>query len=819
MPTKSTTTPSNGRLSSNSSLLSALKKSSVFNPTNWSLRLRFLTVPAVLLGIGCLILAFIFQRYQDMVVVESVDSRLSVFQHWIQEKITNEFDVLLSEVSPLAAMPEVIESMRQHDKDHLVRYILPYTERLRATTGRESLYFHFHLPPAVSFLRTWDVDAAEADLTDIRPIVVKANKYRSPFRGIEVGPGGAAMRAIIPLNDGAGEHIGTVEAATSLENLLGTTALPPYFGAMLLLDKRFESVLGQNRIRGVHGKWIVGRGFSLPLENRVLEALDNAGVPERLGNAFYRFLPLEDFEGRTIGGILLGYDSMALFKSTVNESLVFGLIFLLGAMVLWFHIYWNVARVKLFLTHLGRVLGDTVSGDFTGRLDTTPVHCLDILHCTKTDCPVYHDPMRICYLETGSEALSGAGRNTCIFLSRYKHCRLCPVYARRRGDELVEMRHTVNTLVRLWGGFTGRVNQVVSGVLQTSEASQGPSSLGQVSASLEYMAGLTAFSHDIQGVYNRWEVYNILGDACQRSLGLGHFAILEFAADGLAANVAANCFAATDALCSEMFASPELCRAKRLGKPVFSEPTPTLCPFFHIDPTTHVRCCLPMVMGGAVGGVMTFVVESAAFASKRLALSIVQKYLTECAPVLTSLNLLEITREQSLRDPLTGLHNRRFLDSYMHQYEEISRRTEKRVGFLMVDVDYFKQVNDKYGHLAGDAVLKELSGLLRQTVRAADLAVRFGGEEFLILLHEVRPDFTSVVAEKIRQTVEAHAFPLPDGSTIHKTVSVGFAEYPTDAASFYKAIKFSDVALYKAKESGRNKVLCFEPDMWQDQEY
>lgn len=818
MQTKSTNESSPRQFSPYYSLLRDLKTSNILNPINWSLRLRFLTVPAVMLALGCLTLAWIFHRYQDMVVIESVDSRLSVFQHWIQDKIANEFDVLLSEVSPLAAMPEVIQSMRDRDKDHLVRFILPYAERLRATTGRESLYFHFHLPPATSFLRTWDVDATGADLTDIRPIVVKSNKYHSPFKGIEVGPGGAAMRAIIPLSDG-NEHIGTVEAATSLENLLGATAMPPHFGAVLLIDKRFESVLGKNRIRGMHGKWIVGRGFSLPQENRIFDDLDRGELPERIGNCFYRYLPLEDFEGRNIGGVLLGYDSSALFKSTINEALVFGLFFLIGGMALWFHIYMNVARVKQFLTRLGRILGNTVSGDFTGRFDTTPVHCLDILHCTKTDCPVYHDPMRICYLETGSEALSATGRNTCVFLSRYQHCRLCPVYARRRGDELVEMRHTVNTLVRLWGGFMGRVGQVASGVLQTSDSLEGLPSLGHVSVSLEYMAGLTAFGHDIQGVYNRWEVYNILSDACQRSFGLDEFAILELDPDGLAATVAVNRFAATDQLCSEMFASPELCRVKRLGKPVYSDPNPALCPFFHVDPKARVRCCLPMLMGGTVGGIMTFVVPADEFAGKRLALSIVQKYLTECAPVLTSLNLLEMTREQSLRDPLTGMHNRRFLDGYMHQYEEIARRTEKRVGFLMVDVDFFKQINDQYGHLAGDAVLKELSELLRRSVRAADLVVRFGGEEFLILLHEVRQDFVQSVAEKIRQTVEAHPFPLPDGLTIHKTVSVGFAEYPTDAASFYKAIKFADVALYKAKEGGRNKVLRFEPAMWHDQEY
>jgi len=800
------------------SLLHQFKCSRIVNPTNWSLRLRFLIVPALLLGLGYVTLGATFLRYQDIDAIESIESRLSLFRGWIQDKIANEFAVLLLEVSPLAAMPETIQGVRNRDKDKLVRFILPYVERLRSTTGRDSLYFHFHLPPATSFLRTWDVDSTGADLSDTRPMVVKANKYDSPFKGIEVGPGGADMRVIFPVSD-RGEHLGTVEAATSLENILQTLPLPSHFGALLLIDKRFENTLSPNKIRAIHGNWIVGRSLGIEQEKQLFEALDRGETPKQLGRFFYQLLPLEDFEGKAIGGILVAYDSTQQLKSIFSESVIFTLFFLGGSTFLWFHIYLNVARVKQFLTRLDRVLANTISGNFSRRFETEPVHCRDILQCNKQECPVFNNPLRICYQETGSEAFSTQDRNTCCFLSKYKNCRFCPVYSMRRGDELVEMRNTVNTLMHLWGRFAGRVDQTISGVLQTPEASDGVPSLNQISISLEYMAGLTAFSHDLQGVYNKPEVYNILSNAFVRSFGLDEFAILEVDAVNHAVSIASNTIRQPNVLCTEMFCNPELCRTNRLGKSVCSSPNPALCPFFHVSPESTVRCCLPIVMGGHVGAIMTFVIAAKDFSAKRLILPIVQKYLTECAPVLTSLNLLEITRAQSLHDPLTGIHNRRFLNDSMHQYEEIAKRAGTRVGFLMVDVDFFKEVNDQYGHLAGDAVLKDLAKILTHGIRAADLVVRFGGEEFLIMLHEVQQDFSQVVAEKIRRSVEAHAFILPDGTAIKKTISVGFAEYPDDADSFYKAIKFADVALYKAKEGGRNRSVGFTADMWNNEEY
>ncbi|EDP73300.1 GGDEF domain-containing protein, partial [Hydrogenivirga sp. 128-5-R1-1] len=128
------------------------------------------------------------------------------------------------------------------------------------------------------------------------------------------------------------------------------------------------------------------------------------------------------------------------------------------------------------------------------------------------------------------------------------------------------------------------------------------------------------------------------------------------------------------------------------------------------------------------------------------------------------------------------------------------------------------QVNDEYGHDVGDKVLKEVANIIKNTIREADLAIRYGGEEFMVLLMDVNPEKAAEIAEKIRKRVENKVIAI--GSiTLRKTVSIGVSVFPVDSEHFWQCIKFADVALYKAKEEGRNKVVRFEKDMWQSEEY
>jgi diguanylate cyclase (GGDEF)-like protein len=175
-------------------------------------------------------------------------------------------------------------------------------------------------------------------------------------------------------------------------------------------------------------------------------------------------------------------------------------------------------------------------------------------------------------------------------------------------------------------------------------------------------------------------------------------------------------------------------------------------------------------------------------------------------------------QEASLTDPLTRLRNRRFLEQTIGADVELAARggVDRDLVILMIDLDHFKSVNDQYGHAAGDAVLVALAQLLLQTVRTSDTVVRWGGEEFLIVVRFVNRVHAAEVAEKLRSAVAAHPFQLPDGTTIRRTCSIGFAAWPFSptaprALSWERVVDLADAALYMSKHGGRDAwtgVVC-----------
>ena len=136
----------------------------------------------------------------------------------------------------------------------------------------------------------------------------------------------------------------------------------------------------------------------------------------------------------------------------------------------------------------------------------------------------------------------------------------------------------------------------------------------------------------------------------------------------------------------------------------------------------------------------------------------------------------------------------------------------------MLDIDYFKMVNDTYGHDIGDIVIKGLSEVLSKNIRGSDLAIRYGGEEFVILLHNSTLEGSLEVAEKIHKEFNRQKFQIGQ-EVLQKTISIGVAQFPSDAASIWKCIKFADTALYYAKEHGRNQVIKFVPEMFEGEDF
>lgn len=264
----------------------------------------------------------------------------------------------------------------------------------------------------------------------------------------------------------------------------------------------------------------------------------------------------------------------------------------------------------------------------------------------------------------------------------------------------------------------------------------------------------------------------------------------------------------------------ELCRVKRTGHEVNSFDCKGICKYF-LNGDSFDHYCIPIILNGAVGGIVQFAFEKTEQLDiKEISdrLNIARQYINEAQPVIEAKRLMRVLRESALRDALTGLYNRRFLEeSYESLVAGIIRR-KTILGLLMCDLDFFKQINDLYGHDTGDNVLKEVANIIRKSVRASDLVIRFGGEEFLVLLVDTNEGESVEIAERIREKVRELKIRTPVGF-IERTISIGVSEFPKDTHNFWEAIKFADVALYKAKELGRDRVVRFTPDMWTEERY
>ena len=174
---------------------------------------------------------------------------------------------------------------------------------------------------------------------------------------------------------------------------------------------------------------------------------------------------------------------------------------------------------------------------------------------------------------------------------------------------------------------------------------------------------------------------------------------------------------------------------------------------------------------------------------------------------------LEASKQELKRlseiDPMTKLCNRRCFNQTSKAILELAKRDERDLSLIMIDIDKFKDVNDTYGHSVGDEVLIAFSKILLEMTRKSDLLCRFGGEEFIVLLPETTLEGAAVIAEKIRKEVEASSLKSEDGTEVHYTVSLGVSQLECrDELTVEEGIKRADSALYEAKESGRNRVVC-----------
>jgi diguanylate cyclase (GGDEF)-like protein len=235
-------------------------------------------------------------------------------------------------------------------------------------------------------------------------------------------------------------------------------------------------------------------------------------------------------------------------------------------------------------------------------------------------------------------------------------------------------------------------------------------------------------------------------------------------------------------------------------------------PCQHVSDAGHMYVCLPLLAQGEMLGVLHILDGALANANAdevRMAEKCrLAKILADNIGLgIANLKLRESMRSLSIRDPLTGLYNRRYMEEALAQEMHRTTRNKAQLAVMMVDIDHFKQFNDIFGHDGGDAVLRELGEFLKKHVRGSDIACRYGGEEFMLILSPSTSEGAPQRAEKIRAGAAllnvTHA-----GRDLGKiTLSLGVATFPDHAADALTLIKAADVALYQAKRDGRNRVV------------
>lgn len=252
------------------------------------------------------------------------------------------------------------------------------------------------------------------------------------------------------------------------------------------------------------------------------------------------------------------------------------------------------------------------------------------------------------------------------------------------------------------------------------------------------------------------------------------------------------------------------CKAVRMGRPfrVNNVSVEPLCPGKFVLPEEGSYYCGPLIAGGIIIGAVRLHGVKGFWTPERE--SLLESYLSSTASVLSNLQLLQTMREQANIDPLTGLYNRRFCKDYAGKLMAMARRKDTPLGFLILDLDHFKNINDVYGHEVGDRILKQFAKTITQSMRETNLTARLGGEEFVVILPDTGAKACQVVAERIRNAVAHMNMPQVNEKPLPNiTVSLGIAVYPEHGATLEEMLQASDRALYESKRTGRNRATLY----------
>ncbi|MDQ6997130.1 MAG: diguanylate cyclase, partial [Mariprofundus sp.] len=407
------------------------------------------------------------------------------------------------------------------------------------------------------------------------------------------------------------------------------------------------------------------------------------------------------------------------------------------------------------------------------------------------------------------------GQITSVF-SKARHGDFSQRIAYQSNDEIGDISTSTNRLMQSLDDHIGAIARDIEGLTGETFNDSNLEPMQHMANVVHNLTSAVRFKEEIEADRDLEEVYEhfqriLLHDFCIEQFVLYEISSLRNRSVPVAS---AGLPDGLDGWCSsDVMEDAQACRAKRSVRMVDSRSDQGICPPFCADCKESCvglrHICLPVLNSDGDGVVLQIIFDVTQQLDIEKKVSLLEYYLRVAAPEIEAKRLMRSLKESSLRDALTGMYNRRFLEEFTNSMEASVSRRNSSLGVLMCDIDLFKEVNDKRGHASGDQVLVETAAIIKDAVRASDLIVRYGGEEIVVLLMDADEDRSYEIAERIRNNIEAFEMKDTQGS-FNISMSIGMSMYPANESDLSACIGLADNALYEAKESGRNKVVRYE---------
>lgn len=383
-------------------------------------------------------------------------------------------------------------------------------------------------------------------------------------------------------------------------------------------------------------------------------------------------------------------------------------------------------------------------------------------------------------------------------------------FSTKVGGDAKNVVEQMNSLFHKMQETFGDIKHNLATFIPQRNASSDP--LHEAKTIISELSDIYKFKKTIELDASKDEVYTRIIDILKLKYHIGHFAFYEV--NNITSERKLIYSTEEDTICFEKTNKNALeCRAHRTNSVTISTEFPNLCRACVALDIDYV--CIPFNINHDVSLTVSMTSENRDEVElMKKNISSIRHYLEAAKPVIESQILMERLKDTSLRDGMTGLYNRRFLEEIIDKIMSQADRKKDTYSVMMLDVDFFKMVNDTYGHDIGDKVIVALSKILKDNIRESDLAIRYGGEEFVLMLCNATEEGAMAVAKKIHSAFGALSFDVGNSEALKKTISIGMAKFPTDGDTIWKCIKYADTALYVAKDTGRNKIVEFKADMF-----